>query len=394
MSKLVIAGGGVAGMAAALAFAREGWEVSLYERREALSELGAGIQMSPNACHVLNWLGVLPQVGPQAVEPRAAVLRDGPTGRVVYRAALADQAEQRWGAPYIHIHRADLLDVLIEAAKEAGAHLHMGVSVERAVMQPDGVHVHLSDGSIVDADLALGADGINSALRRGLAPDEDPRFTGQVAWRTTVPAELVPAGTLPMEATVWAGSGRHLVSYYIRGGELINLVAVREQSEWAGEGWMEAGDPDDMRVAFADFAPEVQSVLQEVTECYLWGLFDRPEQVRWVDGRLAMIGDAAHPMLPFMAQGAAQALEDVAALVRHLRGNEIPAALAAWEDERWPRATRVLQTAEANGRMFHRSPGMKRTLSRGVISTVSRLAPGLAAGQLDWLYGFNAVKGP
>ena len=394
MPKVVIAGGGVAGIAASVAFAQAGWDTALYERSEALGEVGAGLQMSPNACKVLDWLGVLGSVGQLAVEPAAAVLRDGHTGKQIYHAELANSAEASWGAPYLHIHRADLLQALIGAAHHAGAHIHLGCAVERAVMHPDHASIHLSDGEMVEADLVLGADGIHSALRGALAPTEEPRFTKQVAWRALVPAELIPSGAIASEATVWAGAGRHLVSYYIRNGRLLNLVAVQERSDWTAEGWAEPGNPAEMRAAFADFAPSVRAALDAVDECYLWGLFDRPEQVRWTEGRLALIGDAAHPMLPFMAQGAAQALEDVAALLRHLGTGAIPDALLAWETERWPRVTRVLQTAQANGRMFHRPPGMQRTLSRLLISSVTRFAPGVAAGKLDWLYGFDAVKGP
>lgn len=394
MPRALIAGGGIAGLAAAVALTRAGWQAEVHERAPDLGEVGAGLQISPNACRVLNWLGLLEDVEAVAFRPANAVLRDGLSGRTVYRAPLGPHATERWGAPYLHVHRADLLRVLEAAARHAGVVIHLGRSVERSVEHPDSVAVHLSDGEIVTGDMVLGADGVRSALRERMHPAEAPRFTGQVAWRALVPASLVPDGTVPRDATVWAGPGRHLVTYYLRGGDLINLVGVREVRDWTAEGWSVAGDPADLRAAFDGWDARVCTLLEAVEDCFLWGLFDRPEQVRWTTGRLALIGDAAHPMLPFMAQGAAQALEDVAALIRHLRGTSIPDALGAWEDERWARVVKVIARSKTNGRLFHQDAGPGRALSRGVINLVSRMAPGLAAGRLDWLYGFDPVRGP
>lgn len=410
MPKAVIAGGGIAGLAAGLGLARSGWEVLLCERRAALGDLGAGLQMSPNAARVLDWLGILPEVTAQAFRPRAAVLRDGHTGTEIYRAALGTQAEARWGAPYLHVHRADLHKALNEAARHAGVQIRMNAPAARVASRTDGTALHLEDGEVIEADMVIGADGIRSALRGTMLEAEAPRFTGQVAWRGLVPAERLADNTIGPDATVWAGPGQHLVTYYVRGGTLINFVGVLETEDWAEENWSAPGDTARLRETFAGWHPSVTALLEQVDDCFLWGLFDRPEQVRWVRDRLVLIGDAAHPMLPFMAQGAAQALEDVAALVRHLEGRpashsegrpegqiaggDIPRALAAWENERWPRVTRVLQTAQANGAMFHRRPGPVRALSRALVSTVSRLAPGLAVRQLDWLYGFDPVRGP
>lgn len=397
MVKALIAGAGIAGVAAGLGLARAGWEVSIFERAEALGEVGAGLQIGPNAAKVLDWLGVLPALHSTEFRPANAVLRDGRSGREIYRAALGAAAEARWGAPYLHLHRADLLAVLVDQAKAAGVEIHCGRTAAAAVEIPGGIALQFEEGSRAEGDMVLAADGVRSALRAGLHPDEAPRYTGQIAWRALVSADRVPKDTLAPDATVWAGAGRHLVSYYIRAGKLINLVAVLEREAWTGEGWSEPGDPDEMRAAFAGWHPAIRTVLGEVEDCFLWGLFDRPEQVRWVRGRLALIGDAAHPMLPFMAQGAGQALEDVASLLRHLGTGGAPAALETaledWEAERWPRATRVQQVARANGRMFHRGPGPVRAVSRAVVGTVSRLAPGLAAGQLDWLYGADPVRG-
>ncbi|MEM0945215.1 MAG: FAD-dependent monooxygenase, partial [Pseudomonadota bacterium] len=340
MPKALIAGGGIAGMAAGLALARAGWGVDVYEAAEAQGEVGAGLQLSPNAAKALVAWNILPAVEAKASRPEVAELLDHRTGLPIYRAPLGEAAERRWGAPYLHVHRADLLEALTEAALSEGVALHLGQRAARHVDYPTHVSLHLEGADPVDGDLLIGADGIRSALRRALSPEEAPNFSGQVAWRALIPAERLPDPVEP-NATVWAGPGRHLVVYRLRQGALVNIVAVVERIDWAEETWVTPGDPDELRAAFAGWHPRVEALLAAVDECYLWGLYDRPAQPRWAEGRLALIGDAAHPMLPFMAQGAAMALEDAVALARHLDRAEIAPALTAWEAERWPRVTRV-----------------------------------------------------
>ena len=395
MPTALIAGGGIAGTAAALGFARVGWNATIFEQAPALGEVGAGLQLSPNACKVLDRLGVLPDIRARASAPEAAEMRDGLTGELIYRAALAADAEARWGAPYLHIHRADLLDVLAGAASRAGAGLELGKAAEGAVRRSDGVALHLRGGAVREGDLVVGADGIRSVLRGVVSMAEEPRFAGQVAWRGLVPAEALPEGTLGPTVTVWVGPGRHVVTYRVRGGRLVNFVGVLERGDWAEEGWSVPGDPDELRAAFRGWAPPVSSLLAAVSECFLWGLFDRPEQVRWTRDRVALIGDAAHPMLPFLAQGAAMAIEDGAALMRHVtRAADLPAALTAYEEERWPRVTRVLQRSRANGKLFHQPAGVARSLVHGLMGAFTRSTPQLAVSQLDWLYGHDATAAP
>lgn len=404
MRQAVIAGGGIAGAAAALALAREGWRVTLCEAAPVLGEVGAGLQVSPNAARVLRWLGALDAVATRASRPDAAVLRDGQSGAEVYRAALGPAAEARWGAPYLHVHRADLLAVLLEAAQAAGAELRTGSPVTSYVLRPEGPAAKLGTGEMLAADLLIGADGIRSALRARLNGPEEPVFSGQVAWRGTIPAERLPAGLVAGEATVWGGPGRHLVTYHLRGGELVNFVAIEECAEWIAEGWSGPGDPERLRRGFEGWHAAVTGVLGHVEETFLWGLFTRPAQVRWVDGPVVLIGDAAHPMLPFMAQGAAMALEDAAVLVRALQAargeaedvptrEDLTKVALTYEEARWDRVTRVQERSVANGRLFHAPPGLVRTGHRGLMRLVSRIAPGLATGRLDWLYGHDATGG-
>ena len=262
------------------------------------------------------------------------------------------------------------------------------------MLRPEGPALKLAGGEVLSGDLVIGADGIRSAVRGQLDGPEEPDFIGQIAWRGTIPAGRLPDGLVAPDATVWAGPGRHLVTYYLRGGSLVNFVAVEERAEWTAEGWSTPGDPDQLRRAFTGWHGDVTGLLDHVEETFLWGLFGRPEQVRWVDGPVVLIGDAAHPMLPFMAQGAAMALEDVAVLVRELQASgDMADTLLGYEQLRWARVARVQQRSLANGRFFHKRSGLARFGTWGLVSAVSRLAPGLAAGQLDWLYGHDATEG-
>ena len=208
--------------------------------------------------------------------------------------------------------------MLARAASQAGVGLELGKAAGGAASRRAGAALHLRGGEVREGDMVVGADGIRSDLRGVVSPAEAPRFTGQVAWRGLVPAEALPEGTVAPTVTVWTGPGRHVVTYRVRGGRLVNFIAVLERAEWAAEGWSVPGDPDELRAAFAGWAKPVTGLLTAVGDCFLWGLFDRPEQVRWTRERIALIGDAAHPMLPFLAQGAAMALEDGAVLLRHV----------------------------------------------------------------------------
>jgi salicylate hydroxylase len=231
--------------------AREGWQVTVCEAAPAPAEVGAGLQMSPNATKVLRWLGVLDAVAAQAFQPRAAELRDGKSGAWIYRTALGAAAKARWGAPYLHVHRVDLLAALTSAARESGAVIRGGAPVASYALHPEGPVLKLAGGDTLRGDLVIGADGIRSALRAQLNGPEDPDFSGQIAWRGTIPAERLPKGLVAPDATVWAGPGRHLVTYYLRGGSLVNFVAVEERDRWTAEGWSAPGDPDELRRGFA-----------------------------------------------------------------------------------------------------------------------------------------------
>jgi salicylate hydroxylase len=385
---IAIAGAGLGGLYAAAALARRGFKVVVCERSPVLGEAGAGIQVSPNGARLLRRIDALAAVEATAFQPEAAEMRLGVSGATVLHLPLGARAESRWGAPYLQIHRADLLAAIEAAARAAGVEIRLGCQVTGVDQSPSGAALLLDGGSAIEADAVLGADGLHSAVRALTFGPDAARFTGQVAWRGTVPTASLPRGLVHPTATVWVGPGRHLVTYYLRRGALVNFVAVEERKAWAEESWSAPGDVAEMRAAFRGWHRSAAAVLEAAEGCLLWGLFDRPPLASWVSGRVALLGDACHPMLPFMAQGAVQAFEDGAALSRHLgSGAAVPDALAAYERDRRARATRVQQVARSNARLFHASGTAERVLRYGPIALGARLAPSVAMSRLDWLYG-------
>jgi len=380
---VTVIGGGIGGMAAALACARRGARVTVLERADALRELGAGIQVSPNALAVLDALGVGDALRARSLAGRAVRLVDGRAGRDVLRLGVGALP-----GGWLFVHRADLLAVLAEAARDCGVAVETGQPVASVAPDADGVTLHLWDGSTRDTPLAIGADGVRSVTRAALGPVAPTRFTGQVAWRALVP---VPDGTAP-EARVFMGPGRHLVAYPLRDGRLMNLVAVQERKAWAAEGWTHPDDPDNLRAAFADFAAPVRDLLASVRIVFLWGLFRHPVAPVWHAGRLVALGDAVHPTLPFLAQGACMALEDAwvlaAALAHHDRPED---AFAAYQQARRARCVRIVAAATGNARAYHlRAP--LRGLAHRMLRLSGSLAPDAALKRFDWLYRHDVTQ--
>ena len=382
---VVVVGAGIGGLAAALCLARRGARVAVLERAEALGEVGAGVQVSPNGDRVLRALGLGPALDRMGDRSRAVVLRSGPTGRRVARLALPPEGGPHWRL----LHRADLLDVLTRACADAGVGVRLGAAVAGVAAGERRPVATLEGGGRTAPDLLVGADGIRSAIRPVLNGEGAPRFSGQTAWRAIVRPLRPPAP----EATVHLFPGRHLVSYPLRGGRLLNLVAVAERAEWAAEGWHAPDDPDRLRAAFADAHPALRRILEEVTETRLWGLFRHPVAADWGSAGIALVGDAAHPTLPFLAQGANLALEDAWALAAETDAPvSLDRGLRGYQARRHDRAARAIDAAEANARAYHLS-GARRAAAHAALRLGSALAPGLVTRRTAWLHDHDETRG-
>ncbi len=384
ISNAIVLGGGIGGLAVATALARRGVAVTLLEQAAHIGEVGAGLQISPNGLAVLRNLGLEGTLRQRnAVQGQAVVLSDYVAGKSVARLDLMRLAEDQ---KYYFVHRADLIDVLATAAKRANVTFELGA--QAATIRPGPLPVvQMTDGSTRRAELIIAADGIHSVARPVLNGADKAAFTGQVAWRALVPNRF----DHPSEAHVCMGPGRHLVSYPVRGGKLVNLVAVEERKEWAGEGWNHGDDPSNLRAAFAGFGGPARAMIDAVEDVTLWGLHRHPVATTWHREGVAMVGDAAHPTLPFLAQGANMALEDAWVLADHIARLPRDSALANYQKTRETRVRRVIKAAEGNATRYHMHPGMMRTAAHLGLRLISKVAPGRMIGAFDWLYKFDVT---
>jgi salicylate hydroxylase len=381
--RVCVIGAGIGGLAVARALARRGAVVSVLEQAPEIAEVGAGLQVSPNGFAVLRALGLDDALRAGAVQARAVSLRDYKGGEVVRLdlGALGD-------SDYHFIHRADLIDILAAGARDTGARIRL---MQKVVGVEDGAQprVHLANGAAVEADLVIGADGLHSVVRHALNGTATPVFTGQVAWRALVP-NLWDRGP---QVQVHMGPMRHLVSYPLRGGEMLNLVAVQERAAWTAESWSQRDDPMALRAAFGDFGRDARILIEAVDEVNLWGLFRHPVAQVWHAGGLAILGDAAHPTLPFLAQGASMALEDAWVLADALSSEAtIDAALTRYQVLREGRTARVVAAASRNAWKYHLSFPPLRWAAHTALRTGGRIAPVRMMRQFDWLYGHDVTQ--
>jgi len=336
--QILISGAGIGGLTAALALAQNGVAVDVLEQAPLLGEVGAGLQQGPNAMHVHAALGLDAAVRAASFEPDSIEFRDYKTGKSLLSNPLKGAHEQRYGQKYLHIHRADL-------------------------------------------------------IRRQMLGPEKNVYTGNVAWRGIVPTSKLPIDHIPPCANNWLGPKRHFVSYYIRGGDYINFVAIEERDEWTEENWSQRGDMNKLRAAFSGWDSRVTDLLNACEDCHLWGLFDHPPLAGWTEGRVALLGDAAHPMLPFLAQGASMAIEDGWVLAQSLSAHKDEAhrGLKAYEAARYARATHIQALSRENAKLYHmRSPA--QTLLRNTKFKIATHIPAAAHSKLDKVFGVNVVK--
>ncbi len=353
--RVLVAGGGIGGLVAALALLHDGHRVTVLEQARALRAVGAGVQIAPNGSRLLIGLGLEDAIAAVAAEAAGKEVRLWNTGRTWKLFDLGRDCRARFGAPYWMLHRGDLHAVLADAVRRAAPEcLVLGAKVSGCRETSGGVEAVLADGTRVAGDVLVGADGVHSALRAALWSDGEATFTGLAAWRGVVPmAELPPACRRDV-GTNWVGPGGHVITYPLRRGELLNFVGITEGLSWTDESWNARGERGALMADFAAWHEEVRAIVETVTEPFRWALLSRPALRHWSRGHVTLLGDAAHPTLPFLAQGANMAIEDGVVLARALReAADVPAALALYEAARGERTRRIVEGSAAQTERFH-----------------------------------------
>jgi salicylate hydroxylase len=387
--RVAIVGGGIGGRCALRFLRRAGLcNISLYERAPAVVDGGAGIQMSPNAVRLLERLGLGGQLRAAAIRLEVGwEQRRWQDGRVLFSQALGTRCEEEFGAPYYVVHRADLLRML--GAGRPDPAVHMGRRCVHVDQTGPDARLTLEDGSVAHADVVIGADGVHSRVQSGVGTPVSPRFSGLAAYRCLVPADRAPDLTRRPAFTAWLGPGRHLVHYPVSGGRLINVAAAVPATAWRDESWTARGRVADLVAEFAGWDERLVRLVSAAETVWIYAMHDREPLDRWVSGRVALLGDAAHPMLPAMAQGAAQAIEDAAVLARCLRGADAgtaPAALLRYQDARLPRATRIQRLSRGRPTQNHLPDGPEQ---RRRDAEFARLDP---SENFAWIYGHDAEE--
>ncbi|SCL22000.1 FAD-dependent monooxygenase [Micromonospora inyonensis] len=384
--RVAVAGAGIAGLTLAAALHRAGIDCHVHEQTDRLSEVGAGVQVAPNATRLLHRLGLRDRLRAVAVAPEAIEMRRWDDGRLLHRTPLGDQCHRRFGAPYHAVHRADLHSALLSLVPPD--RVHLGARLVAVTQSTDEARLHLSDGTTVAADLVVGADGIHSVVREQIVADQ-PRYSGQTIYRGLVPAERVPFLLTEPRVRLWLGPDQHVVCYPVSSGRQVSFGATVSAADWREESWSARGDVAELAKAYAGWHRDVARLIGAAQTVSRWALHDRESIDRLSSGRVAVIGDAAHPMLPFQAQGANQAIEDAVVLAVCLADagpNGLDAALRRYERIRLPRTTRIQRQSRANAETFHLVDGdaqRRRDTSAEISSGLDRH---------EWLFGYDAEQ--
>jgi len=387
IKRILIAGAGIGGLTAASCLMKAGYDVEIYEQAPELSEIGAGIQLSANAMHVLNYLGLGKAIAQLSVRPGAYVFRLHDSGEIIGQFPLADDHEKLNGAPYNQLHRADLHDLLAAKAREFNKDV---VRLNRRVVgfeeAATGVELFFADGSRARGDLLIGADGVKSAVRAQIAGADHAAYTGDAAWRLTLPTDQLPDDFMGQVMSVWMGPGRHVVCYYLRGGALLNFVGLVETEEISEESWTAKFPWERLKADFEGWHENIQAVIDSVDKdsCFRWSLYYRPPIATWSTGRATLLGDAVHATLPYLAQGAAMAIEDAAVLTRALQSTDaVGDALQLYERNRIDRTSRIVTGSNANRTLFHMRDQEKLRQAFA--------ARDEGADRNAWLYSYNPL---
>jgi salicylate hydroxylase len=386
---VLVAGGGIGGLTAACCLLERGFHVRVFEQAPSLSEIGAGIQLSANAMHVLFQIGVGSEVMAASVRPEAYVFRLHDTGEEVGRFALAEDHLKKNGAPYCQLHRADLHAALAARVRALGGDVHLNARIVSIEEGADTVAVVLADGKRFAGEALIGADGVKSLVRRILVGADNASYTGDAAWRLTIPTDKLPKGLVPPVMSVWMGPGRHIVCYYLRAGQVLNFVGLVETDEVSEESWTARFPWQRLKSDFEGWHPIIQTIIDaaDKSECFRWSLFYRPPIKTWSRGRVTMLGDAVHATLPYLAQGAAMAIEDGAVLARCLETcGSVAEAFDVYQHNRIERTSKIVTISGQNRDLFHmRDQESLRKAFKNREEGASRNA---------WLYSYNALTVP
>ncbi|HEX3990077.1 MAG TPA: FAD-dependent monooxygenase [Acetobacteraceae bacterium] len=384
MTRIAIIGAGIGGLSAAVSLRQAGFQVDVYEQAPELTEVGGGINMGPNACRVLFRLGLGPALDHVGVRPLTGHQRRWDDGRTLQKAPLNPRCEQLYGAPHMTFHRRDLLGVI--ASGMTAEQVHLGHRFAGFTDHGDHVEAWFENGARITTDVLVGADGIHSTIRETLFGEAAPVFAGCVAYRGLVPAERIADLGLEIGNQSWLGPGGHFVHYFVSSGRLLNFVGWTEHDVWNREDWTDRATIARARAAFTGWHPQIDRIISAAETAFIWALFDRDPQPNWSVGRVTLLGDACHPMYPFMGQGAAQAIEDGAALAASLRASDdVAKALRRYERARQPRVARLQAMSRANKIRFHMPDGPDQQARDAGWAQASDRAP----DALRWLYEYD-----
>ena len=391
--RILIAGAGIGGIVAALALLQRDFEVALYEQAAELRELGAGVQISPNGSRVLRELGLEPAMEAIASVPTTKEMRLFNTGQAWRVQDLGANAVARYGSQFWLVHRGDFHQVLVRAlAERAPDAVRVGARCIDFAQDGDGVTMLLEDGERVHGDALIGADGVHSRIREALFGGAHATFTGFMAWRGVVPMNRLPARLRQQYGMTWIGPHGHIVTYPLRRGELLNFVTAIERDDWLIESWSEAGTVDECRRDFALWHPDVLAIVDAIDIPYKWAMLGREPLQHWSVGRVSLLGDACHPTLPFLAQGANMAIEDGMVLARCLDAYDIPEALHRYEAARLDRTSRIVRGSLENVSRYHNPQLADPVQAQAFMER--EFAPRAMGARYDWLYEYDALTVP
>ena len=389
--KVIIAGGGIGGMSAALAMLQRGIDVEVYEQAPEIKEVGAGIQISPNGNKVLDALGVFQTLRELSCDPVRKEFRLWNTGKPWPMFDLGKQAIERYGYPYLTVYRPDLLDTLANAVRALKPDaIHLGSRCAGVAQDAGGAELILQDGRRARGDVLIGADGVRSVVRTALWGECSPQFTGMVAWRGLIPMDKLPPHMQAKVGSTWIGPGGHAVSYPLHRGEIMNFVATIEGKQWTAAAGSEPGTALECLQDFAGWHEDVQTMIRLSPQLLKWALAARDPIPNWTQGRISLLGDACHATLPFLAQGAVHSIEDGLVLARCLEKypGDLPDALARYEQARKERTSRMVRGATANTDRFHSRELANEESAERYLQREWSTEP--IADRYDWLYSYDA----